>query len=149
MILLGVLVFAGKVLGCSGQTNRVELARRDGHHKSHRRTADTAGLSGTTGGQQKNGSDVAPRFTSARRRSLATRRRVSASKVPRTTGGARSGTRTTTARRILMMSAATRTGESNPRTSRDTLTPRAHSFSSSSLLLPPASHMVTKTESTH
>ena len=55
MILLGVLVFAGKVLGCSGQTNRVELARRDGHHKSHRRTADTAGLSGTTGGQQKNG----------------------------------------------------------------------------------------------
>ena len=55
MILLGVLVFAGKVLGCSGQTNRVELARRDGHHKSHRRTADTAGLSGITGGHKKNG----------------------------------------------------------------------------------------------
>ena len=63
--------------------------------------------------------------------------------------GARSGTRTTTVLLILMMNAGTKTGESNPRTSRDTLTPRAHSFSSSSLLLPPASHMVTKTESTH
>ena len=52
-----MLVLQGKVLGllCGGQTNRVELARRDGLHNSRRRTAATAGLSGTTGGQQKNG----------------------------------------------------------------------------------------------
>ena len=54
----------------------------------------------------------------------------------RTTGGARSGTRTTTARRTPTTSAATRTGESNPQTSRSTLTPRAHSFFPS-FLLPP------------
>ena len=85
----------------------------------------------------------------ARRRCLATRRRASASKVPRTTGGARSGTRTTTVRPILMMNAATRTGESNPRTSRHRSLrgpipspPPLSSFR-------PASHMVTKTESTN
>ena len=86
----------------------------------------------------------------ARRRCLATRRRASASKVPRTTGGARSATRTTTVRRILMMSAATRTGESNPRTSRYIRSlrgPIPSPLLSSSFL--PASHMVTKTESTH
>ena len=54
----------------------------------------------------------------ARRRCLGTRRRASASKVLRTTGGARSATRTTTVLPILMTNAGTRTGESNPRTSR-------------------------------
>jgi hypothetical protein len=55
----------------------------------------------------------------------------------RTTGGARSATRTTTVRPILTTSAATRTGASRPRTSRLSLTPRAHPFSSSSS--PPSS----------
>ena len=73
---------------------------------------------------------------------LGTRRRASASKVLRTTGGARSATRTTTVLPILMTNAGTRTGESNPRTS------RYRSLRGPFLpllLLLPASHMVTKT----
>ena len=127
----------GKVLGRSGgQTNRVELACRDGRHKSRRRTAATAGLTTTRGGHHKNGyshvyDDVASvlfvggnlksderALTKVAVRCLATRRRASASKVPRTTGGARSATRTTTVRRTPTTSAATRTGASSPRTSR-------------------------------
>jgi hypothetical protein len=52
---LGRLVFTGKVLGllCGGQTNRVDLARRDGRHTSRRRTAATAGLTTTRGGHHK------------------------------------------------------------------------------------------------
>ena len=78
------------------------------------------------------------------------RRRASVWSRRRTTGGARSATRTTTVRRILMMSAATRTGESNPRTSRYIRSlrgPIPSPLLSSSFL--PASHMVTKTESTN
>ena len=62
----GGACFAGKVLGRSGgQTNRLELARRDGHHTTRRRTAATAGLNDRSGGHHKNGNSqiLPPRLT--------------------------------------------------------------------------------------